>query len=569
MKFVGNIPGWIVRKIKEGGYTGAAAGGILSGLILSLCFIVKYAWPLSLIALVPLFVFLRFAKNRKVAALGGYCFGFSLCAVSTYWLGCLVPGLSLALALEKGIIPALAAVLLRELFKNSAGVRPVLMMMLGGAAVWTLSEYLQTFGPFGFFWGLLGLSLTPCPFFLQTGSIWGLWGLSFIIAATDVFMAEAAVQGFCGGGSAEQSCSSGAESAAEEAAASGFSFGALKGRNFKTAGASAAALWGVVAAAGFVCLGGFLPFGSLETGKPVKWGVLQLSIPQEKKFDEHSADDNLKMLLEACKELTDDGAEVILWPETSMPYRRFTDKPSKKRIVRNFIRSNPAWHLIGSLEMDHKTRQALNTISVWNTKGRITDRYHKFGLVPFGEYLPARPYWPKWFPGVDMVMEFKRGKGMHTVKAAGSKVGLLICFESMSDRLAREQVLDGAQILAVSTNDAWFKETIELPAHFGMSVMRAVEFRRPVVSSSNTGISGFVDHFGTVREKSGINDRFVKSLEVTPVSGLTVYARLGSMFWIGIFALIGGLAFFSVRRHDGETAGEKENQNDKTPESNS
>ena len=103
--------------------------------------------------------------------------------------------------------------------------------------------------------------------------------------------------------------------------------------------------------------------------------------------------------------------------------------------------------------------------------------------------------------------------------------------------VARQHVLKGAEVLFAPTNDAWFKETAELPGHFDIDIMRAVELARPVLPVGNTGISGFIDKYGRVQQESAINEKNIMVDYVVPNSTLTLYARCGD-WQVLIYALL-------------------------------
>ncbi|MBQ7529265.1 apolipoprotein N-acyltransferase, partial [bacterium] len=299
-----------------------------------------------------------------------------------------------------------------------------------------------------------------------------------------------------------------------------------------------------------VLLWGYYSLNSVEnTDKVQMWGVVQPGLSQMDRFDPAKEDDNLHHNLNLsakCLEETEP-AEVVAWPETSIPYRGFLLRKSKIRKFQTCVQDHQAWYILGSIEYsaDNMPR---NTISVWNEEGDCVDRYDKYKLVPFGEYLPGRDYWPKWIPGIDKVMNYSSGEAIKPVEVDGTKVGVLICFESLSTFMARQQVLNGAEVLFVPTNDAWFGESVELPYHFAMARFRAAELQRPVVQVGNTGVSGFIDKFGRVKRELPINIDGYLVESVEPCQKLTLYALWGDYFVIISFLLWGTCFILSKLR---------------------
>ena len=91
----------------------------------------------------------------------------------------------------------------------------------------------------------------------------------------------------------------------------------------------------------------------------------------------------------------------------------------------------------------------------------------------------------------------------------------------------------GAQLLVVITNDGWWKDSPGSWQHFGYSRLRAIETRRCIVRSANTGISGFINERGDVLKKSAKNSFEVLSSKVSLNDEITIYSRYGDFIgWI-------------------------------------
>jgi hypothetical protein len=128
------------------------------------------------------------------------------------------------------------------------------------------------------------------------------------------------------------------------------------------------------------------------------------------------------------------------------------------------------------------------------------------------------------------------------------KAAPLICFEDTLGDLTRRTVLSGAQILVNLTNDGWFQKTAGAEQHLSNAIFRAVETRRPLVRSTNTGLTGAVDTMG--RWKSWI-EPFTENVAIgkidVPTSGaLTFYTRHGD--WFAYLSAAAGLLWLAVRR---------------------
>ena len=132
-----------------------------------------------------------------------------------------------------------------------------------------------------------------------------------------------------------------------------------------------------------------------------------------------------------------------------------------------------------------------NSVIVWNPETGPGDRHDKQIVQPFGEYLPWRSFFSHLSSYADRAGYFVPGSGTGVVNAAGVPIGVTTCWEVIFDRAARESVQNGAQVLAVPSNNATFNEAMsEQQLAFGR--LRAVEHDRYVVVAGTTGISAII-----------------------------------------------------------------------------
>jgi len=128
------------------------------------------------------------------------------------------------------------------------------------------------------------------------------------------------------------------------------------------------------------------------------------------------------------------------------------------------------------------------------------------------------------------------------------KVGAPICYESVFGELFSQFVRNGAQVMCVITNDAWWGNTSGYKQHFEMSRLRAVETRRYVLRAANTGISAFIDPHGNDWKKTDYETRTAISQTVYLNNELTFYTKHGdylARIMLGISALIFCSVIFS------------------------
>jgi apolipoprotein N-acyltransferase len=255
---------------------------------------------------------------------------------------------------------------------------------------------------------------------------------------------------------------------------------------------------------------------------------------------------------------------LILWPETAIPfYLQLRDSNGEmvletaRKTESHIITGSPAYRRgEGGIEY-------FNSAFLISPEGEMAGRYDKVHLVPFGEYVPLKRllfFIKKLTVGVG---DFSSGTSLTplTLKTASgegsdrSSVGVLICFESIFPKLARGMVGNGANLLAVITNDGWFGRTSAPYQHFDIAVFRAVENRSFLLRAANTGVSGIVNPTGRIITKSSLFTRTTLVEDVgLRAAPLTFYTRYGDLF--SILCLITSLIILPSillrKRHDSD-----------------
>jgi apolipoprotein N-acyltransferase len=188
-----------------------------------------------------------------------------------------------------------------------------------------------------------------------------------------------------------------------------------------------------------------------------------------------------------------------------------------------------------------------NTSCLYNSN--TIQLYRKSKLVPGVEKMP----YPKIFGFLENIaidlggisgslgIDFEQRVFNATTKQGSVKLGVPICYESIFGELFSKFVKNGAQVMCVITNDAWWGNTAGYKQHFEMSQLRAIETRRYVVRAANTGISGFIDPLGNTHQKTEYQIRTAIAQTVYPNNTLTFYTKYGD--YLARFMLaIAGLA---------------------------
>ncbi len=250
--------------------------------------------------------------------------------------------------------------------------------------------------------------------------------------------------------------------------------------------------------------------------------------------------------------------DLIVWPETAFPDYA-DDGFSKTRypqLLRAFIKENSTSLLTGAYSTEGDDRKVYNAMFLFNANGQlIAPAYRKSILLAFGEYLPGAQYFSflsRWLP---QVSQFARGPGPTVWSWQGVNIGLQICYEGLFPEFSKTLSDLEANLFFNVTNDSWFGRYFEPYQHLYMTFARAIEFRRPVVRTTNTGISTAVLANGEILQRTPQNQEATLNLTVGYLDQppRTIYQRFGS-YWPWLLLLLIGLSLpwnFSGRRSNG------------------
>ena len=234
--------------------------------------------------------------------------------------------------------------------------------------------------------------------------------------------------------------------------------------------------------------------------------LVQPYIPQDVKWDPAKGPGILDVLEQTTLAAAATRPDLILWPEATTPWAVKGDDTARA-FVESLAHRAKAPLLFGSIAVEDpraaNERWFNGVFAVDPVTGLQTAYYAKRHLVAFGEYVPLRPvlgWLSKFVPVGD---DFSRGSDSSPLviplRGGPAVFGPLICYEDIYPQLARASVRAGSDVLAVLSNNAWFGEGGAAYQHAANSVLRAVETRRPVLRCSNSGWSGWIDEFGSVR----------------------------------------------------------------------
>ena len=481
-----------------------------------------YAVPILLILFPGLLVLIDRAHGRWAIFLTGWAFGFGMFVSGLYWIAWaltvdiaafwwLIPFAAAGLPAFLAIFTGTVALVWRALPLSNPTARAIAFAILFSIAEW-LRGILFT----GFPWNLLGYGWTAWLPVLQSVSVIGIHGLSFL-----TILVAALPFGWVIGRSAVD-------------------------RDAIKALAAGVVMFAVLATAGWVRLGTSSDIAEVDD---VTLRLVQPNIAQENKWDSDLWPVHFRRLLDLSRDRADDVTHVI-WPETAIPYFLSRDDGARSMIADavppDGVVMTGAPRLEG--EWSDPDRRVYNGLWVVDGTGALIESYDKAHLVPFGEYVPFRSILPidKITPGR---VDFSPGPGVRTLHLDGlPPVGPLICYEVVFPGRVVDRSDRPAWLLNV-TNDAWYGHTTGPYQHFAITRVRAVEEGIPVVRVANTGISGVVDPTGRITARLGLGNEGVIDARLPAVRpSQTLFSRIGHWGFFGLL-LLGCALCLAIERY--------------------
>ena len=217
-------------------------------------------------------------------------------------------------------------------------------------------------------------------------------------------------------------------------------------------------------------------------------------------------DDSRKALAKSNQK-QQDLPRVLVWPESTFPAPIFKDE-SAKEMVSNFAKEERVHILLSTVdwEMQEDGSYRFFGISVLvNPEGEVAGRYNKIFLIPFGENIPGSSWFPSWAAWlremIPNISEFEAGQEFTAMPIGDVKISAPICFDGFSPEIIQKMVLNGANLIVLSGNLAWFGKSNAADYLEMITRWRSLENRVPVVFATNSGYSSYWDATGQVLTK--------------------------------------------------------------------
>lgn len=453
-------------------------------------------WPAAIALVVP-FAAIANARAGRRAFSVGFWFGLPFFAIYVSWLPrslteLLGPGFWFVFPFMVAILAAFWGLTGWATWHLSGGGGRRTLFLL--PVTWVLVEWARTQGYFAFPWGTLGYAFLETPV-AQLADTVGVYGLSMLVTVPAALIALPLVTPRTGGFGDGVVRLLLAPAAASLLLAVAFMVGETRLPTEAATAVPAAGDFGDLSVA--ATTGAAQPYAALLVqGNSDAFGRLESA---RSELDRHVA-----LTAEAVEARLSVGLgafDLVVWPEGAVLGYEFEGPAGED--LRAVISDSAAGAPVitgGRAYVGDASFNSLFSVQA----GDLVGRYDKHYLVPFGERWPFIQSVPWLYRvvfnamGLPMLAGTTAGASPAPLSTSLAPVGAFICYESVFPQVQRQLASRGAQVLVLSTNDAWFAVGAGARQHFDMGRLRAIETRRWLLRAGNDGITAAVDPYGSV-----------------------------------------------------------------------
>jgi len=476
---------------------------LLSALLLELAFAPFNQFYTAFFALLPLLYVLEKVKNGFLA---GLIWGIFYSIFSIHWL-----------ALNTGTFPWLAtfSMLLAAVFLAlNYGFIGMLFKMIyrkdNSLAflflpfIWVAVEFLRSFGTFGFPWLSLGHSQAYNTAYVQMADIGGVYTISFVLLITNLFLF-------------------------------------LMIKNY-----SRRRLISLIIIILFPFIYGTIMMNSdLSSEKKLNFRIVQPNIPAKEKWIPANRLPIINKLDSLSRMDKDFQPDVIVWPETAVPYYLRSSTYFTHLLNQCAVDMNSTL-ITGALDFYYKDESdwhsSTNTVFVFEPKKPTfnLEIYDKLHLVPFGEFTPGGSMF-SWLNNMEYGQsEFSHRNFRKPLKMTSDSISFtpMVCYDSVFPHTARSFAAQGSKYNILITNDIWFGRSMGPYQHAAIAIVRAVETRRPLIRSANAGISMFIDEKGRVLDHLPLYTCGILDCSLSAGTHDSAYVKTGNLFGISMSVIM-------------------------------
>jgi apolipoprotein N-acyltransferase len=479
---------------------------LASWVLLAFCFPPFPLGPGALVFLAPWFYVLKTA-SKKTALASSYLGAFLFNAISIYWfyhVGDVAP----PALIFSGLFLSIAFLSLFALLCAYVFIKLPYSFIF--PFFWAGIEVLGAKGDMSFPWLSLGLVFGNSLELMQSYTLFGVFGCSAIIIASNMYVATAIL------------------------------------KKKKKLGLAPLALAIILYIGGY----GILVDEKKTDSNTLKVAVVQPSIHQTKKWSKEYFDSVMVQTWNLFETLEPDSVDLILFPETAIP-DYINARLAEADLFENYAQKNNSAIVIGALNRiwNQESKNKKKKFNLYNSaflfgNGEPMPEYRKMHLVPFSEKVP----FDNIFPIVNYVDlgggEFSPGDSLSIWQPGNFSP--LICYEAIYGKILRDAKRKGAKFIANITNDGWFYRSIEAYQHFNLVRAHAIESGIGVVRAANTGISAFILPNGKILEETELFEQRIIVQNIPLETNFTLYSAIGDYIELILFVFSLVMVFVAI-----------------------
>ena len=461
---------------------------------------------LGFISLIPLLIAIEGKRTLSTFFLAFISF-FIYLALTIWWIeryGILALA---GLVIMEATVYAFAFGLYNFIRKRSRGKDPWLLTL---PMLISIVEFKRAIGPWAFPWAYMAHSQCTNLVFIQSASIWGIFGVGFLLVWTNVFIYHL-FRSFPN---------------RTDKLIIGFPLLIILALNL---------LWG----------NHHFKDESFKENPSFPATIAQRAIGTDvawtPDFDYRAWMDYEQMTRKQI-DPTQGKPGFVVWPENSIPDLIQFRLPGVVQLAnasrRTFIIGTLTWKPeSANYDSDYTESwfHIYNSVVAVVPDHGISGIYSKVHVVPFGETIPMRQYLSILdYPWGDK--NLNEGRTLDSLPTPYGNVGAVVCYESCFPQITRKLILDGAKYLFLVSNTSWFGRSVATYQHARYDTFRAVENNCYFVRAATTGVSSAIDPRGRIlyETKPFVAEAF--SVDVHPLTELTIYTILGD--WVTYISLI-------------------------------
>ena len=474
----------------------SVAAAVVSGLLFALAF-APFGWTVLLpVALAPWLAALTLENSRGRALLSGAVFGLVYWCASIPWIVYVVtryggqpPVLGvLSLLLLAAILaqwPAVVAWGTAACAPAGSGWRLAAFPLLWGA-----SEHARSFVYGGFPWNLTGFALARRPVWTQSASVWGVFGLGFLVVGVTALLVRSILWRRPGGM-------------------------VLAAAIVLAAGLSGAARLSE-------------PYPGAYRAPQITVALLQPNVTEEMRRGPDGAAAVYRQVRDQVRVAAARRPDLIVVPESAFPVY-WQQSEILRADLQAAARDCGCRILFNDVDLTD-ARRYYNAARLLTPAGLAPSTYRKVHLVPFGEYVPLSRLFFFVRQISTEIGEFSAASEAVVLRSPPLAVGMGVCYEILYPSLSLEEAARGANLLATISNDSWYGKAGAQEQHFAGALLRAVETGRYLIRAAITGISGIADDRGRLRAELGPGKAGILYGRVRLISSDTLWTQGG--YWI-------------------------------------